>query len=169
MKDSIKTSLDAMFERNTASMGAAAEFKRNKENAENDFIADFVEARNRFIYPAMVEIGQYIKGKGYGFEISQDDDQSPKDGRGSSAASSITFTLFMGPRSYRKDEHPCLKVICDKHQQIVRFHECTHSTHPGGHSRAAGEEKLPAVTRELIQEKITDLISQVFRRDASSR
>ena len=169
MKDAIKASLDATFQRNTASIDATAKSRRTREHTEDDFLLDFMEAQNKFIQPAMQEIGQYIKGKGYDFEVSADDDEAPTEGRGSTIPASVTFTLFLGPRSYRKDEHPSLSVICDKDQQLVRFHECTHSTLPGGYSRSAGEEKLPAVTRELIQQKIAALVAEVLGRDASAR
>jgi len=169
MKDAIKADLDAIFQRNTASIGAAVEAKHIKDDKEADFLREFMEARDEFIRPAMQEIGQYIKGKGYDFEITANDDQSPIEGRGSSVPADVSFTIFLGGRSYRKDEHPSFSVICDKPQQLVRFHECTHSTHTGGHSGAAGEAKLSTVTREFVQERITKLVSDVFGRDASAR
>ena len=64
MKDSIKTSLDTMFEQNTASMGAAAELKRNKENSQDDFIADFIEARNEVHPPGNAGDRSIHQGQG---------------------------------------------------------------------------------------------------------
>nr|WMC97924.1 hypothetical protein RAR13_04205 [Aminobacter aminovorans] len=163
MKDDIKSKLDAAFEKHEASKRAAATAKQVAETKEQVFLREFVEARDAIIRPAMEEIGEYVKGKGYSYEVSTEDDQVSLDGRSRSIPASIRLTMFIGERRYPVNEHPGFSVICEKGQQKVRFHESTMSPMRGGHAGSAGDAILPDLTRDLIQQKILKVVAEVFR------
>lgn len=124
---------------------------------------EFNAARDALIRPAMEEIGEYVKGKGYSYEVSIEDDKPSPDGRSRSTPASIRLTIFLGERRRPAHEHPGLSVICEKGQQKVRFHENTTSPGRGGHSGPAGDTTLPALTKDLLQEKILKVVAEVFR------
>ncbi|MBR0945949.1 hypothetical protein [Bradyrhizobium liaoningense] len=163
MKDDIKSKLDAAFEKHEASKRSAAEAKQVAETKEQIFSREFIQARDTIIRPAMEEIGGYVKGKGYSYEISTEDDKPSPDGRSRSVPASVRLTIFLGERRYQVHENPGFSVICEKGQQKVRFHECTMSPGRGGHAGPAGEATLSQVTKDLIQEKILKVVAEVFR------
>lgn len=163
MKHEIKSKLDAAFQRHEASKRAASEAKQVAETKEQVFLREFIEARDAIIRPAMEEIGEYVKGKGYSYEVSTEDDKPSPDGRSRSTPASIRLTMFLGERRYPAYEHPGFSVTCEKGQQKARFHENTTSPGRGGHSGPAGEAPLPDLTKDLIQEKILKVVAEVFR------
>lgn len=163
MKDDIKSKLDAAFEKHEASKRAAATAKQVAETKEQVFLREFVEARDAIVRPAMEEVGEYVKGKGYSYEVSTEDDKPSLDGRSRSTPASIRLTMFLGEGRYPSHEHPGFSVICEKGQQKVRFHENTTSPGRGGHSGPAGETTLPELKKDLIQEKILKVVAEVFR------
>lgn len=163
MKDDIKSKLDAAFEKHEASKRAAATAKQVAETKEQVFLREFVEARDAIIRPAMEEVGEYVKGKGYSYEVSTEDDKPSLDGRSRSIPASIRLTMFLGERRHPVHENPGFSVICEKGQQRVRFHESTMSPARGGHAGPAGEATLPELTKDLIQEKILKVVAEVFR------
>lgn len=163
MNNDIKSKLDAAFLKHEASKRAAVEAKQAAETKEQVFLRQFVEARESIIRPAMEEVGEYIKGKGYTYEIFTEDDKSSPDGRGRSTPASIQLALFLDERRYPVHDFPNFSIICEKGQQRVRFHGSTISPGRGGYSGSAGEATLSEVTKELVQEKILKIVTEVFR------
>jgi len=163
MKDDIKSKLDAAFEKHEASKRLAAKAKQAAETKEEVFLREFIEARDTIIRPAMEEIGGYVKGKGYSYEISTEDDKPSPDGRSRSVPASIRLTIFLGERRFPVHENPGFSAICEKGQQNVWFHECTMSPGRGGHAGPAGQATLSQITKDLIQEKVMKVVADVFR------
>jgi hypothetical protein len=163
MKDEIRSKLDAAFERHEASRRAVTEAREVKETKEQVFSRSFSELRDSLIRPAMEEIGQYVKGKGYSYEISTEDEHVATDSRSRSTSASIKITLFLDERKHPEYEMPFLSVIAQKERQNVRFHESTMVPGRGGASGPAGETSLAEITPQLIQEKILKVVSDVFR------
>lgn len=163
MKDEIKSKLEATFEKHEASKRAAATAKQVAETKEQVFLREFVEARDAILRPAMEEIGEYVKGKGYSYEVSTEEDKPPLDGQSRSTPASIRLTIFLGGRRHPVHEYPGFSIICEKGQQKVRFHESTMSPGRGGHAGPAGETTLAKLTKDLVQEKILKVVAEVFR------
>lgn len=163
MRNEIKSKLDAAFHRHEASKRAAATAKREAETAEQVFLSEFVKARDTIIRPAMEEVGQYVKDKGYGYEVSTEDDKPSLDGRSRSTPASIRLTIFLDDRHHPMRENPGFSVICEKYERKVRFHESTMSPGRGGHAGSAGEAALTDLTNDMIQEKILKVVAEIFR------
>jgi hypothetical protein len=164
MKYDIKSKLDAAFEKHEASERTAAEVQQDRESKEQVFLREFIQVRKSVVRPAMEEIGEYVEGKGYSYDISTEDDRPSPHGRGRSTPASITLTILLGgERRYPLHEHPGLSVICDKDKRKVRFHESVRSPGRGGHSGPAGEAELPDLTTDFVQERIVNVVAQVFR------
>ncbi len=152
MKEETKSKLDAVFK--------AEQVAKGKQEA---FLQNFMEAQDTIIRPAMEEIGEYVRGKGYSHEISTEEDGISNDGNNRPISASTRITFFLGERQYPRHQFPGFSVICDKNQELVFFHESTMSPGRGGHAGGAGQATLPEVTKDLIQEKISNVLSEVFR------
>ena len=163
MKEEIKSKLEAAFEKHEQSKRSAADAKQVAENKSQTFLREFIAAREAIIRPAMEEVGEYVQGKGYAFEVSIEDDKPSLDGRSRSTPASIRLTIFPSERRYPVHENPGFSVICEKGEQKVRFHESTMSPSRGGHAGPAGQATLGALTKDLIQEKILKVVAEVFR------
>jgi hypothetical protein len=163
MKDEIKSRLEAAFDKHEATKRAVADAKQVAESNEQRFLREFMEAQDSIIRPAMEEIGDYVKSKGYTYAVTAEDDKPSPDGKSRSSPAAIRLTIFIGERRGPSHEFPTFSVICEKGQQKVRFHESTMSPGRGGHSGSAGEAPLSEVTKDLIQEKILKIVTEVFR------
>lgn len=163
MKQETQSKLDAMFAKHRASKDAAFEAAEKAEDKAASFLATFLEKRESVIRPAMVAMGEYVKDKGYAYEVSIEEDKPSHDGRGRHTPASIRLTVFLEKGRYPIHDHPGFSVICEKGQQNVRFHENTTSPGHGGHSGPAGQAKLEDLTADTIQQGILKVFAEVFR------
>ncbi|MDE2135492.1 MAG: hypothetical protein KGJ49_12965 [Alphaproteobacteria bacterium] len=162
MKDELQTKLDSVFIKHEASKAAAAQVQRIAKNKEDECLEAFAVVRHTLIGPAMKEIGEYIKAKGYTYEISVVNGgfEPGRDRR--EVPASIRLTFLLGDRNLPDYEYPGFSVICEKSRGTVLFHESTSSPGRGGHSGPAGEVKISELTKELLQERILKVIAEIF-------
>jgi hypothetical protein len=153
LRDDIKSKLDAVFAKHDASMRKAAE----AQHKESSFLRAFLDAREETIRPAMIEVGEYVRVKGYTFRISTEDDGFSKDGKNPIPAS-IKIEFPIGGLPTYDIPVPCFEVTCEKHAQRVLFHEGTTT----GQS-SAGDASLSELTGDMIQERILAVVAEVFR------
>lgn len=163
MKPETQSKLDAIFAKHEASKAALQTAHTEAEDKAAAFLRAFNEKRETVIRPAMAAMGNYLKGKGYDFSISTEDDKPSPDGRGRPTPASIRFTMFLGKERHPLYEHPGFAIICEKNQQAVRFHENTTSPGRGGRSGGAGEAKLEDVTAISIEAGILKVMAEVFK------
>ena len=163
MKDEIKSELNAIFQKHNANKRAAAA-KQTKESKEVAFLKQFLDVRESVIRPAMQAIGEFIKGQGYDYEITTEEDgfrtEGPSHPLGLIPAS-ICLHIMVGPNS-RSDANPSFKAICDKNAQVVSFHENTITPRRSGRASGAGTALLSEIDQELVQKKILEVIREVF-------
>ena len=69
-RDDIKSKLDAVFAKHDESKRKAVE----AQHKESSFLRAFLDAREKTTRPAMVEVGEYVRGMGYTFRISTEED-----------------------------------------------------------------------------------------------
>ena len=159
MKNDIKSKLDTAFAKLEEAQRDAAEEKAVAETKAEAFRKRFLDVRESMIRPAMEEIGQYIRSKGYDFDITASD--GDKNG-----AASIKLTIIEGPRSgfYRPGANPTLpglSVHCLSEKQVVGFHENTIGNY-GGHASGAGEFTLEQLTKDLVQDKVANVLAEML-------
>jgi hypothetical protein len=164
MKDAIQAGLDAVFDKHEESKRAVAAAKLALETKESEFLRAFLEAAGTMVRPAMEAIGSYIQTRGYDYGIATREDgyEEGDPGRRHTSAS-IAFELRFGSLSPGVPETPGVTVVCDKVKQRVRFYENTTAGGRTGHSGSTGEVELSALTAELVQQKILDVVAEVFR------
>ena len=158
MKDDTRAALDLIFEKHEARKKTAEKAEEAKRSKEALFLEAFLQKRKGVIRPAMEEIGERVKQRGYGYQITNADDSFH-----TSTEASITLVLHAEsdrPGGYNR---PHFSVICDKHAGQVRFREDTTGGGHGGPAGSAGEATLEQLTPELIQEKILKMVAEVFR------
>jgi hypothetical protein len=155
LRDDIKSKLDAVFAKHDESKRKAAE----AQHKESSFLRAFLDAREKTIRPAMVEVGEYVRGKGCTFRISTEEDGLSKDGTNRLIPASIKIEFCIGEPPTYEIPVPSFEVICEKHTQRVLFHENT----TGGQSSSAGDASLSELTGDMIQERILAVVAEVFR------
>lgn len=163
MKNEISFKLDAAFNKHQTSNLGDVKAKEAAKATEQSFLKAFLDARDNMILPAMEEVGEFVKAKGYSYEISTEDDEPSLDGQRRSTPASIRFTMFLSERRFLSHEHPGFSVICEKSRKMVRFHQNTTLPGRAGQYSPAGETTLDKITDDLIQQKILKVIAEVFR------
>jgi hypothetical protein len=162
MKKEVKQQIDAVFKAREDRAQRAYEVYQEKEDKATAFLARFLAHRAAVIKPALESIADYLRTKGVDSKIEEANDQHSQQG------ASITISLPEAAldRSGHSsiDKQPHLTVVCDKHAQLVRFHQSTMSANSGGHMGSAGEAKLEDVTEDLVHQKVLTVVTDVFRR-----
>jgi hypothetical protein len=163
MGEDIKSKFEAVFQKHAASKLAAAKAQDVKESKWAAFLRAFLDARETTIRPAMTEVGEYVRGNGYHYEISTVDDSISNDKNHRPISAAIRITFFTGDDRAPVGNFPHFTVICDKERQRVGFHESTISPGRGGHAGGVGGAPLSELTTEMVQEKIIKVLSEAFK------
>jgi hypothetical protein len=162
MKKDVEQQIDAVFKAREEKAQRAHEVYKEKEDKATAFLQRFLAHRASVIKPALESIADYLRTKGVDSRIEEADDQH------SQQAASITISLPVATLDHSghpsMDKQPHLTVICDKHAQLVRFHESTMSPTSSGHAGGVGEAKLEDVTEDLVHQKVLTVVKDVFGR-----
>jgi|SoiMethySBSTD1v2_1073268.scaffolds.fasta_scaffold1158879_1 hypothetical protein len=162
MKKDVEQQINAVFKAREEKAQHAHEVYQEKEDKATEFLQRFLAHRASVIKPALASIADYLRTKGVDSRIEEADDPH------SQQAASITIFLPVATRDRSErpstDKQPHLTVICDKHAQLVRFHESTMSPTSSGHAGGAGEAKLEDVTEDLVHQKVLTVVKDVFGR-----
>jgi len=164
VKNDTKSKLDAIFQHHEAAKRIASQKQEEKETKEQQFLREFLDAREKIIRPAMQEVGEYVKAKGYNYEISTEDERIPADGRSGSTDASIRLTIFTSEKNRPRHEFPGLTAYCRKRDQRIGFHSSNIAPERGGSAGPAGDAALSEITADLIQEKLLKVVTEVFAR-----
>ena len=161
MKKDVEQQIDKVFKAREEKAQRAHELYKEKEDKATAFLQRFLTHRASVIKPALESIADYLRTKGVDSRIEEADDQH-------SQQAAITISLPVATLDRNKhpsmENQPHLSVICDKHAQLVRFHESTMSPTSGGHAGGAGEAKLEDVTEDLVHQKVLAVVKDVFGR-----
>jgi hypothetical protein len=168
MKQTVNDRLDQIFDRRDLDRRLASEEKTERESKENAFVLAFLEARENVFRPALAEIGEYVKSKGWGYEISIQA-EAPASGGQTTKVEFIKLNLLTGGRTSRLHEYPGLSITADKKDQRVCFHESTIGPLHGGTSDSSGCVSLEEATADLVQEKVLGVIERLFSNPSSPR
>jgi hypothetical protein len=162
MKKDVEQQIDAVFKAREDKAQRAHDVYKEKEDKATAFLQRFLAHRASVIKPALKSIADYLRTKGVDSRIEEADDQH------SQQAASITISLPVATLDRNKhpsmENQPHLTVVCDKHAQLVRFHESTMSPTSVGHAGGAGEAKLEDVTEDLVHQKVLAIVKDVFGR-----
>jgi hypothetical protein len=164
MNKETKKSLDAIFAKHDATKKAAAKIQEDAKAAESASLAKFLEIRESVIRPAMTMVGEYVKSKGYAYEIhTEEDDVSRSRDRNRIFSASIQISFLKGiSQTYEMGNFPFLSVSCDKTEGSVHFVRSTMYPGRGGQSGPAGTAAIEDITQDLVQAKILEILAAVF-------
>ena len=162
MKKNVEHQIDSVFKAREERAQRALEAYQEKEDKATAFLQRFLAHRASVIKPALESIADYLRTKGVDSRIEEASDEH------SQQAASITICLPVATLDRSEhpsmDKQPHLTVICDKHAQLVRFHESTMSPTSSGHAGGVGEAKLEDVTEDLVHQKVLTIVKDVFGR-----
>ena len=161
MEEPVRSKLDAIFTHHAIVRRADTKRMRTVDAREAAALEAFAKVRDEIIRPAMQEMGEYVKTRGYTYTIDTEADGVGPDSAYNKA--DIRLTLYVDGRRSRKEDQPGLTVFCDKSRGLAQFHARTFTSGRGGHAGLVGEFEFAEVTTELVQEKILAVIAEVFR------
>ena len=90
MKPESKKALDAIFQKHEAAKLVGRHADRTRSPREEIFLARFYSARASILRPVMEEVGEYVKGRGYVYEIDEQDERTSGE-KENSASIAIRF------------------------------------------------------------------------------
>jgi hypothetical protein len=162
MNKEIEAKFDAVFSarENRIQAAQAAEIVRKTEDAE--FRDRFIKHRADIIKPAMEQTADYLRSRGVVTTRITESDESINDRE--RPQTQITFTVMEdGGKHGFSHDRPYFSFICDKHKKTVSMHKSTIGPGHGGQNGGAGDVALDALTDDFVQQKLLELITEVFR------
>ncbi|MEH7850187.1 hypothetical protein [Rhizobium laguerreae] len=158
MDDEVKKSLDKIFAQHREAKEVRAIQKEQSISAEEEFKVDFETAADQIIVPVMNEIGEYIKAQGYSFRVDRQAERVTNIRTNRSQPAMVRLVIVTSAVQSHSDKNPAFSVFAEKSSKKVRFHESTRNL-----SGPAGEYPLSALSRDLLQSRILELLKKVFQ------
>jgi hypothetical protein len=154
MKQEAKVQLDALLRMHISNLRIAADEGSCEPEPK---LEQFKDAFETVILPAMEEIGEQLRSKGFGFNVTYSLRQSKEAGYPVTPAE-IAITLYLDGKNYLHRDNPRLGIVFQPADCTVRFRQSTMRPQRGGQATDAGVMPLVAVTEELIQAKIISVL-----------
>jgi hypothetical protein len=162
MKKEIEAKFDAVFSALEKRVQAAQSAEADRKTQESGFRDRFIKHRADVIKPAMEQTADYLRSRGVVTTRITESDESINDRERPQTL--ITFTVMEdGGKHGFSHDRPYLSFICDKHKRTVSMHKSTIGPGQGGQSGGIGDVALDSLTEDFVQEKLLELISEVFR------
>ncbi|MBN8914577.1 MAG: hypothetical protein J0I31_03145 [Rhizobiales bacterium] len=158
MKDELKKKLEAEFERRNKQQETIRQRALEAKKEAEEFILKFMDLRDNVIAPAMREIGEFIKEKGFNYRIDVEDEKLPTAADQTHKYPSITFYYFKGDRMSAPKDTLHVSFSCVKSSNKVRIFQ-SNMTAGGGVSGPKGDLSISKINADLVQNYIGDLIA----------
>ena len=162
MKDETKARLDAAMS-NKEQQAKAAEAKSKETQREIDaFLAEFKELRTRVIRPVMVDISQYLQGRGHASEI----DEREEEVLPNRTRQNAEIRLWITPNAQvaaRTPNHPSIGFTANVHGKKIIVQASTMQPGRGGASSSKGEYSISQITMDLVEKKIAEAVADIFK------
>jgi hypothetical protein len=162
VKKEIEAKFDAVFSAHEKRVQGAQAAEVVRKTQESEFRDRFIKHRADIIKPAMEQTADYLRSRGVLTTRITESDESINDRE--RPQTQITFTLMEdGGKHGFSHDRPSFSFICDKHKKTVSMHKSTIGPGHGGQSGGVGDVELDSLTGDLVQEKLLELIREVFR------
>jgi hypothetical protein len=162
VKKEIEAKFDAVFSAHEKRLQDAQSAEVVRKTQESEFRDRFIKHRADIIKPAMEQTADYLRSRGVVTTKITESDESINDRE--RPQTQITFTLMEdGGKHGFSHDRPSFSFICDKHKKTVSMHKSTIGPGHGGQSGGVGDVALDSLTGDLVQEKLLELITEVFR------
>ena len=160
MKQESRQALDAIFQRYESTKLSGQTTKGAQASKEEQFVEKFRTVRVSILRPILEEIGEFVRSRGYEYEIAEE--EGTVSGEGTFASIAIHFiTSREAGRSKR--EYPSFRFTCLSSDGRVRLFESTLAPGERGHSITVGEVPLEELTPEFVERQLVALARHVFR------
>jgi hypothetical protein len=134
MKQEAKAQLDALLLLHIANLRKASDDESCEPRPE---LEQFKEAFETVILPAMEEIGEQLRSKGFGSNVTYSLRQSKEPGYPVTPAE-IAITLYLDGTNYLHRDNPRLGIVFQPEDCTVRFRQSTMRPQRGGQATDVG-------------------------------
>jgi|SRR5208283_4319738 len=147
MDDKLKAELSSLFDKDHERASAVEKARSEKASKEAQLVAEFIRICTDIIEPAMREIGDFARTRGWDYRIVSKEERSEPNGRLDPAEIRIDF-FRSGEIPRPAHEQASFSVICDKQDGAAQFHESTMGPGHGG-SRGTVAGPIPASVEQM--------------------
>ena len=157
-KDKLKNIFDK-YDKKQSEVRQEAE----KVKTEHEVFLDAFEATStEVIRPTMEALGEIIKNRGHGFEITQG--KESQDDKGRTVAAQVKMQIHPNGKrpSYGQHDCPSLTFFAGTYKNEVWSHVSTMMPGRGGSAGKRNEYKLENITSEVVEKEIIHLLNECF-------
>lgn len=158
MKEELKQKLEAEFARRNKEKERIAQNALIAKQEAEAFILKFMDLRDNLIAPAMREIGDFIKEKGFNYRIDVEDEKLQSVTNPTHTDPSITFYYFKGDRMESPNHTHHVSFTGVRFTKKVKIYQ-SNMTKSGGSSGPKGDLHISKINSDLVQEYIGELIA----------
>jgi len=158
MKEANESQLQTLMQNFEEKLAKSRGARDRQQSEEDAFYLEFKRVRTEVIRPAMDDIGNQLKAKGHTVEIAEvGDERSKRD-------SKITLRVAIGgvPSSAYIPENTALVSFCHTGHTTVSIQASTPSQHKSDFSGSRGIHALAEITTDLVEQKILEVLEEVF-------
>lgn len=141
------------------------EIKKSNEKKKTEheiYLDNFKQKCKDVIRPTMEEIGNIIKERGHQFKIKQNDESIDRDRKTTAARIELEIYPEGKQPDYINLSFPHISFIAGTYDNKTYDHISTMMPGRGGSTGKRNEYELSEITKEVVQEKIINLITECF-------
>ena len=153
-----KSHLESIMDKFEQRMAKSKDVKDQRQSEEDIFCMEFKRIRAQVIRPAMEDIGNQLKARGYNSEISEvGDERSKRDAK-------ITMRMTIGgvPSSAYAPENTVLVSFSHTGHTAISIHASTPLQNKRGFPGQRGSFAASEITTDLVEKKILEVLEEVF-------
>lgn len=160
MKDSTRNQLQAIFDRYDQQKRGDREEQQKAKSERLEFLEEFDRTVREIIRPGLKELGDLIKSKGHGCEITQRSESHDNQG----CIQSARVQMEILPDGFRAPpgERPTLAFVADSCRKEVWTHVNTAMPGREGCSGQRNVYTLEEITRDVVEEEMIDVLARCF-------
>ena len=163
MEKKTKEELDCLMRNHEKKSAKDKKLQEQLRSEEDEFLCKFQKVRKEVIWPAMEEVGGYLKNCGHEYRISQREETRDHQDRTQDA--NIKMSIFPGgtkSASYRDTSTPSITFFAQKFRRIIWGHRSTMMPGRGGSAGSFAEFKPEEIKRDMVEREILTLLKNVL-------
>lgn len=158
MKKENKSHLESIMNNFEQKMAKSKDAKEQRQSEEDTFYMEFKRVRTEVIRPAMEDIGNQLKARGHNSQITDvGDERSKRDAK-------IIMSITIGgvPSSTYTPENTVSVSFSHTGHTTISIHASTPMQSRRGFAEQRGNYAASEITTDLVEEKILEVLEEVF-------
>jgi hypothetical protein len=165
LREATVDKLDALLAKYEKRLKAIRETRERDREEREAFVAGFDKLCEEVIRPVMDEIGQKLRERGHDYVLTEQDWVSPEGRRQSKRISLLVFPAGERRPEAIDEDTPILNFAANRTRRVVHIYGTSPFVYKDIESKTPSELALGEMSRDTVEERVLDLLGEVFGRE----